>query len=138
LFQQLVGLNNFEISSLGICGLFYNVVKRKSAVFGVFEHRRGEVNILPKDSKRYMTMLAMMIQKPLSPDQAVNEAVNELTLKQALHFLKENNHLYQKLYSNCETLYHYVENDEGVIRSIKVCKSCYLYHFSVSLIQYLF
>jgi hypothetical protein len=35
----------------------------------------------------------MMIQKPLSLEQAVKEVAKELTLKQALQFLKENNHL---------------------------------------------
>ena len=100
----------------------------KKALGRTFEHRRGEVNILPKLASHYMDMFAIMFEKKptaIPEDMQTGDelrltqsAVDQLTIKNALRFLREYNHLFKSLYAQCETLYRFIPN-EGV-QSVKV------------------
>ncbi|OWA54737.1 hypothetical protein BV898_19137 [Hypsibius exemplaris] len=88
--------------------------------------RRSEY--LPKLVSHYMDMFAIMFEKePAAVSENVQagdkrkmtqSAVDQLTIKNALRFLREHNHLFKSLYAQCETLYRFVPN-EGV-QSIKI------------------
>jgi hypothetical protein len=67
-------------------------------------------------------MYAMLIEKPKQAELGSEKRLNE-----AARFLKVNNHLYQHLYMNLETLYRYVETVEGDVGSIKVGSSQFFY-----------
>ncbi|OWA54944.1 hypothetical protein BV898_19331 [Hypsibius exemplaris] len=119
-------LNGYVKGQIQPCGLFS--VRIKKALGRTFEHRRGEVNILPKLASHYMDMFAIMFEKkPAAIPEGVQEgdeprmtqtAVNQLTIKNALRFLREYNHLFKSLYAQCETLYRFVPN--AGVQSMKV------------------
>lgn len=117
----------------------------KKALGRTFEHRRGEVNILPKLASHYMDMFAIMFEKKptaIPEDMQTGDelrltqsAVDQLTIKNAMRFLWENNHLFKSLYAQCETLYRYIPN-EGV-QSVKVRAFCNLLRWIQKIIRFL-
>ncbi|OWA54733.1 hypothetical protein BV898_19133 [Hypsibius exemplaris] len=119
-------LNGYVKGQIQPCGLFSVRIKKASG--RIFEHRRGEVNILPKLASHYMDLFAIMFEKEPAAiredEQAGDErrmtqsAVDQLTIKNAVLFLREHNHLFKSLYAQCETLYGFVPN-EGV-QSVKI------------------
>ncbi|OQV15439.1 hypothetical protein BV898_10314 [Hypsibius exemplaris] len=105
-------LNGYVKGQIQPCGLFSVRIKKASG--RTFEHRRGEVNILPKLASHYMDMFAIMFEKEpvaIKKDiQASGEpgmtqsAMDHLVIKNALSFLRKHKYLFKNLYAQCETL----------------------------------
>ncbi|OWA51142.1 hypothetical protein BV898_15638 [Hypsibius exemplaris] len=96
-------LNGYVKGQIQPCGLFY--VRTKKTLDRTFEHRHGEVNILPKLASHYMDMFAIMFEKkPAAITEDVQtgdelrltqSALDQLVIKNAISLFREHNHLFK-------------------------------------------
>ena len=76
-----------------------------------WRHIQGEVNALHKLDRHYYGLFGfMLINEPISDDSVKYPEACE-RIRQALHWLKKNNHLYKDFMARFETLYRYVRQD---------------------------
>ena len=101
--------NNYEQCQIALCGLFSTTVK--DAKQHQWKHIQGEVNSLHKMDKHYYGMFGFLMLNDKVKEHLTKYPQAAERIRQALQWLKRNNHLYQTFLARFETIYRYFRPD---------------------------
>ena len=91
--------NKYETGQVALCGLFSDTAKKAS--MSQYLHLQGEINAITKLDRHYYGLFGFLAVKDkdifaLSPDPH-----SSLRIKNALKWLRGNNHLYSSTMTHC-------------------------------------
>ncbi|CAG2112763.1 unnamed protein product, partial [Medioppia subpectinata] len=114
-----------ELSSVALMGTYHTIANKPNPKGRRFQHHLGETEMMSKKDNAYLTLFTLMQQKlsqtiDESDENYNNKSARKHRVKRALHWLKEWNPLFQKFYSNYETLMPYIEKNQNPFLLSKV------------------
>ena len=117
--KEILSLKNqVECCQIALCGLFSTVVK--DAKKHQWHHVQGEINSLQKLDKHYYGMFGFMLINEKISDQLTKYPEACERVRNALSWLKSNNHLYKLFLARYETMYRFIRDNLANPEILKV------------------
>ena len=102
----LFDLNVPEQRAIALGSIFSTTAVRQNKYKGIFRSISGTTSVSSKTSQHYRGMYSALI------DDGGNEHESYEKVKRALSWLRDNNWLYKRFFSNYETLYRFFQSDK--------------------------
>ena len=117
--KEILSLKNqVECCQIALCGLLSTVVK--DAKKHQWRHVQGEINSLHKLDKHYYGMFGFMLMNEKISDQLTKYPEACERVRNALSWLKSNNHLYKLFLARYETMYRFIRDNLANPEILKV------------------
>ena len=117
--KEILSLKNqVECCQIALCGLFSTVVK--DAKKHQWHHVQGEIHSLHKLDKHYYGMFGFMLMNEKISDQLTKYPEACERVRNALSWLKSNNHLYKLFLARYETMYRFIRDNLANPEILKV------------------
>ena len=98
----------YELAQISLAGLINRKVKERNDRLKVWDHFQGQANVMQKFDDQYYGMYGFMVARDVEQnDESQSNNDSNTLIKRALINLRQINHLYQKFFSNYDTLYRY-------------------------------
>eukprot|EP00112_Aurelia_sp_Birch-Aquarium-sp1_P021169 Seg5623.2 transcript_id=Seg5623.2/GoldUCD/mRNA.D3Y31 product="hypothetical protein" protein_id=Seg5623.2/GoldUCD/D3Y31 len=98
----------YELAQISLAGLINRRVKERNDRLKIWDHFQGQSRVMQKFDDQYYGMYGFMVARDVEEnDNSQSNNDSNSLIKKALINLRRINHLYQKFYSNYDTLYRY-------------------------------
>ena len=98
----------YELAQISLAGLINRRVKQRNDRLKIWDHFQGQSRVMQKFDDQYYGMYGFMVTRDLDEnDNSQSNNDSNTLIKRALINLRQINHLYQKFFSNYDTLYRY-------------------------------
>ena len=98
----------YELAQISLAGLINKRVKQRNDRLKIWDHFQGQSRVMQKFDDQYYGMYGFMVTRDVdNTDNLQSNNDSNTLIKRALINLRQINHLYQKFFSNYDTLYRY-------------------------------